>query len=304
MQRLNKIHIGIDIGGTTITAVAMHSGGNLRAQIEQSTRDDGTETWKRNLGETYRALLDDIDETPSSFGLCAPGIASPDATHINWMPGRLHGLENTNWQDELNVHLPVRVLNDAQAALLAEVWIGRAKGCRNVTLLTLGTGVGGAILCDGKLLRGAIGRAGHLGHISLDPAGPRDIVNTPGSLEDAVGNATIIRRSAGRWRDTADLVKAVDMGNADAREIWHSSVRALAAAIVSIENALDPELILLGGGMTRAGDALFKPLREYYEQFAWKPGGHTLRIEPAALGERAGAIGAAYYGMNFEELTT
>lgn len=295
-------HVGIDVGGTTTIVVSTAPDGNVFTEDETPTGDDGTGAWRGNVRTVFQTLLKELDSSPESMGLCAPGIAAPDGSCINWMPGRLNGLEGLDWQKELGVNIPVRVLNDAQAALLAEVWIGRAKGCRNVALLTLGTGVGGAILCDGILLRGTIGRAGHLGHVSLDPQGSSDIVNAPGSLEDAIGNATLETRSAGRWTDSLELVRAYDAGDADATQVWLNSVQALAAAIVSIENVVDPEVVLLGGGMVQAGASLFEPLRRFHDEFEWRPGGHRVRIEPVALGARAGAIGAAYYGMHFEEL--
>jgi glucokinase len=117
------------------------------------------------------------------------------------------------------------VLNDGHAALLGEAWLGSARGFQNVILLTLGTGVGGAAILDGKLLRGQIGRAGHLGHICLDPDGPRDVCGTPGSLEVAIGNCTIGERSRGRFQTTHELVAAYRDGDLEAAGIWLESVR-------------------------------------------------------------------------------
>src|SRR5205823_4128014 len=172
-----------------------------------------------------------------------------DGRSIAYMPDRLPGLEDLNWQQWLELDVPVPVFNDAQAALLGEVWIGAAKGAANVVLLTLGTGVGGAAMVDGRVLRGHLGRAGHLGHVSLNPDGPPDIVNTPGSLEDAIGEHTLAARSQGRFSSTRELVAAFREGSADAAELWLHSVRALAAAIAGFINVLDPEIIVIGGGI-------------------------------------------------------
>jgi glucokinase len=189
------------------------------------------------------------------------------------------------------------VLNDAQAALVGEAWCGAARGVEHAILLTLGTGVGGAALVDGRILRGRLGRAGHLGHVSLDPSGPLDIVHTPGSLEDAVGDCTVARRTGGRFQDTASLVRAASAGDRDARDAWATSVRNLAAAIASLVNVLDPEVVVIGGGIARAGAALFVPLRREVARFEWRPGGQRVRIVPARLGGRAGAFGAARHAM-------
>jgi glucokinase len=188
----------------------------------------------------------------------------------------------------------VPILNDAQAALLGEVRAGAARGERNCILLTLGTGVGGAVMCDGHLLRGHIGRAGHLGHISLDPNGALDIVQTPGSLEDAIGECTLVTRSNSRFGSTEELVRAHQSGDENATRIWTQSVRALAAGIVSLVNVLDPATVILGGGIARAGDALFSPLQVLLDRWEWRPTGSGVRVVPAQLGDFAGAFGAAH----------
>jgi glucokinase len=160
-------------------------------------------------------------------------------------------------------------------------------------MLTLGTGVGGAIIADGKLLRGHIGRAGHLGHTSLNLDGPPDVVGTPGSLEDFIGNHNILERTEGRYATTHELIAAASAGDAAAETAWARSVRALAAAIASFANIVDPEAVIIGGGIAITGDALFRPLRVHLEQMEWRPAGHCVKILPAILGEWAGAIGAA-----------
>ncbi|HZL33923.1 MAG TPA: ROK family protein, partial [Tepidisphaeraceae bacterium] len=234
----------------------------------------------------------------AGVGLAAPGIAAPDGTHIASMQGRLQGVEGLDWTTVLGRGRRVPVLNDAHAALLAEAWIGAARGCGNVMLLTLGTGVGGALMVDGRLLRGHFGRAGHLGHISLNPQGPRDIANTPGSLESAIGNCTVRDRTGGRFSSTHELIAAHRAGDAQATQWWLASVQALAAGIASLVNVADPEVVILGGGIAGAGAALFEPLRGWMDQYEWRPDGKRVRIVGAELGEFAGAIGAGKNGLN------
>ena len=213
------------------------------------------------------------------------------------MQGRLKGLQGFVWQDFLDSAAPVVVLNDAHAALLGEAWRGAAKGYRNVILLTLGTGVGGAVLVEGRLIKGQIGRAGHLGHVTVYSDGSPDIVNTPGSLEQMIGNYNIAERSGGRFSSTRLLVEAHLRGDKEATTVWLRSIFHLAAAIASFINAFDPEIVIVGGGIAKAGPALFDPLRKELDRFEWRPLGHTVQVVPAALGEKAGAIGAAYYGI-------
>ena len=162
---------------------------------------------------------------------------------------------------------------------------------------TAETGVGGAAIVDGHPLRGRLGRAGHFGHVSLDPNGSPDITGTPGSLEDAIGDSTVQARSHGRFSSTRALVSAARRRDSDARKIWLASVRALAAGITSLINALDPEVVILGGGITQAGSALFSPLRGFLNRFEWRPGGARARIVRAKLGDRAGSFGAAWQAI-------
>lgn len=167
----------------------------------------------------------------------------------------------------------------------------------------LGTGVGGAAMLDGRLLRGHLGRAGHLGHVSLDPSGPLDIVNTPGSLEDAIGQHSLAIRTAGRFSTTRELLAAIAAGDAFAAAAWEKSVRALAAAIAGFINTFDPEVVVLGGGISAAGDALLIPLQAHLDRFEWRPSGSQVRLVIATLGNSAGALGAARASLESLSLT-
>jgi glucokinase len=288
--------IGIDLGGTNIKIVVLSLDGELLDYVTCETADaDGS--WAETIKRNVRQIQTQHGEPPCHIGIAAPGLAAKDGKSIAHMRGRLEGLEGLVWTHFLASTQPVFVLNDAHAALLGELWQGAAKGYSNVVLLTLGTGVGGAVFADGRLLKGNIGRAGHLGHISVNSDGAPDIVRTPGSLEEMIGNYNIAERTAGRFKSTRELVHAHLNGDADARRIWLRSVFHLAAAIASFINAFDPEIVLIGGGIAQAGPALFEPLAEYLDRFEWRPMGVTVPIRIAALGDRAGAIGAAYYAM-------
>jgi glucokinase len=298
----NVHYIGIDLGGTNIKGLALTSTGRVIEEQIAETGSYGGRGWIKNVEEVLSKLRDQIGSEPTAIGLAAPGLAASDNRSIAFMPERLPGLEGLDWQKRFRHPAPVPIVNDAHAALLGEVWRGAARDCRNVFLLTLGTGVGGAAIVDGKLLRGHIGRAGHFGHLSLDPDGARDITGTPGSLEDAIGNSTIGRRTDGRFSSTRELVVAVRKGDRLAKKVWLTSVRALAAGVASLINALDPEVVILGGGITKAGRALFNPLARLLTEFEWRPGGSRARIVRAKLGERAGAFGAAWQAMQGVEM--
>lgn len=279
--------IGIDIGGTNIKAVALSPDGAIMHEAHVATSED-----RATLIDRVRRLLAELEGIDAPVGISSPGLADRDNRSIRWMRGRMECLEGLDWSRELD--RPVVVLNDAHAAVLGEAWRGAAAGKRHVVMLTLGTGVGGGVIVDDKLLQGAIGRAGHLGHICLDHNGPLDIVNTPGSLEDLVGNHTVEARTGGRFTSTTDLVKAASHDEI-ARTAWADTVHALACGIVSLINAFDPEVVVLGGGIALNGPALFDPLKKELDRLEWRPLGTPVEIVPAALGDVAGAIGAAHF---------
>lgn len=288
--------VGVDLGGTNIKIVAVSSAGELLEYVTCDTADaDGS--WANTIKENLHRIQQDRKATPCHVGIAAPGLAASDGRSIVHMKGRLNGLEGFVWTNFLEMPARVSVLNDAHAALLGELWQGSAKGYRNVILLTLGTGVGGAVLADGRLLKGQIGRAGHLGHVTVNADGEPDIVNTPGSLEQMIGNYNLRERSKWRFDSTRKLVEAHLAGDKDASDIWLRSVFHLGAAIASFINAFDPEIVIVGGGIAQAGAALFDPLANYLDKFEWRPMGHRVPVISAELGEKAGAIGAAYHAI-------
>ncbi len=293
-----SLSIGIDIGGTEIKGglFDMTTGECLDRRTTltlDGERQNDVLAWAAGTLEVVSQFEQEAGGAPLPVGIAAPGLAARDGSRIEFMPGRMAGLAGFDWAAFLQ--RDVRVLNDAHAALLGEIWRGAAKGLRDVVLLTLGTGVGGAVVSGGRLLRGHIGRAGHLGHISLNPHGTPDIANTPGSLEDAIGNVTVARRSAGRFQTTRELIDAVSLGDPFAEAVWNESIRALAAGIASLINCFDPACVLLGGGIAAGSrDLLLTPLERWIEAFEWRPGGHRVRLGIAALGGWAGAHGAAW----------
>jgi len=288
--------IGLDIGGTSVKSVRVTNAGKLLARASVPI-DASDPHWPRQARDLV-AAIEQSSGPAAAVGVAAPGIAGRDGRHIWWMQGRLAEVEDLDWTAFLARSDPVPVLNDAQAALMGEAWLGAAAGCTNVFMLTLGTGVGGAAIVDGRLLRGNLGRAGHLGHICLDPAGPPDIARTPGSLEYAIGNCTVSERTGGRFTSTLALAAAAAGGDKDADLVWRRSIRALACGIASLVNVLDPEIVIIGGGIAAAGPALFDPLGNELDELEWRPHGRQISVVPAKLDEFAGAIGAARNAMN------
>jgi glucokinase len=285
--------LGLDLGGSSVKWLAAEADGAALAQGNVAFDAERPMHWAEEIRAIVQNVSSEQTATLRGIGISAPGLAAHNGRSIAFMPGRLAGLENLIWQDFLATNFPVPVLNDAHSALLGEAWVGAAAGRKNVVMLTLGTGVGGAAMVDGRLLLGNIGRAGHLGHVCLNPIGPRDVTNMAGSLEALIGNCTIEQRTHGRFKTTHDLIAAHKSGDAGASAIWMKSLRDLGCAVASFINVLDPEIVIIGGGISAAGDALFLPLEDFVRDVEWQPGGHKVPIAPAKLGELAGAFGAA-----------
>ena len=296
---MSETAIGIDLGGTRIKAVAIDGSGKILHQNNHPTHDGDDSVWKNAVATAVAEIHDTIGSRDAVVGISAPGLPNQDNSAIAFMPGRLQGLENFDWTGFLDVR--TFVMNDAISAMMAEARFGAAKDRKNVAMLTLGTGVGGALLIEGKPYQGAFSKAGHLGHMVIDSDGDRDITGIPGSLEDAIGNCTIKQRSFGKFTSTKQLLEAFRNGDLFATEIWLTSVRKLAIGLASLTNILSPEMIVLGGGITDAGKDLFAPLEKYMEVFEWRAGGNKTEITKALYGDLAGAVGAACFAMEKKE---
>lgn len=290
---MGNIYIGIDLGGSRIKAVAIDASGNILFKKYYPTNDGDDKVWKNAVYEAVREIQDNIPGKASLAGMSAPGLPDPGNSVIAYMPGRLEGLENFIWSDFLGIR--TFILNDTVAALLAEARYGVAQNRKNVIMLTLGTGVGGAILIEGKPYMGAFSKAGHIGHMVIDSNGEADIIGMPGSLEDAIGNCTIEKRTAGRFTSTQQLLESVRSGDPRSTDIWLTSLKKLAIGLATLTNILSPEMIILGGGITDAGKELFDPLEKFMAQYEWRTGGNRTILVKAQYGDLSGAVGAACF---------
>lgn len=291
----SKVIIGIDLGGTRIKAVAINNSYQVLQQIYHPTFDGKGAVWKQAVADVVQEFLDKLKIAQCLVGISAPGLPNEENTAIAFMPGRMDGLENFDWSNFLQQK--TYVLNDAVAALVAESKFGAAINKKNVAMLTLGTGVGGAILIDGKPYQGSFSKAGHMGHMVIDDEGDCDVTGMPGSLEECIGNCTIEKRSKGKFKSTHELLEAYRSGDDFAKNVWLKSVRQLAIGLATVTNILSPETIILGGGITEAGKDLFEPLKEYIAAYEWRAGGNKVEIVKALYGDMAGAIGAACFAI-------
>jgi glucokinase len=265
------------------------------------TPDDPDNT-EHNVARRVELIGDFIAEAEHTtgahvrrVGISSPGLADSANRSMYQLPGKMWGIEGLDWEKALGNRWTVRVLNDANAALLGEQWVGAAADMTDVILLTLGTGVGGALMLNNMLVQGYYGRAGHFGQLILDPRGPGDIFDMPGSLEYFFGNSYLPIRTGGKYTSVAALVEDYRRGDRTAARHWIDSIEALAIGLTSLLNAFDPQCVVLGGGIADAEEALFDPLAQMMDKYEWRPTGEPVPIIKARLGNLAGAMGAANF---------
>ena len=297
---MKKYYLGIDIGGTKIKTVILDDKGKILENGEVLTEDASAEKelWKRKIVRIIEEKSEQYAQGNSDAVVCgisAPGLVDSENKMTLHMPERLEGIESFNWSQVLK--RDIKVINDGHSACLAEYEsFYHEKGIQNLLMLTLGTGVGGGIIINGKLYQGNLQRAGHVGHMTVDFQGAHTMTNMPGSLEHAIGNFSVSERTNGRFKNVRELVNAYESGDPKAQTWWLESVQKLAVALASLTNILSPELIVLGGGITAgAGNSLLEPLKKFMSDYEWRPGGYQIKIKEAKLGGYAGAIGAAFF---------
>ncbi|MEN2283236.1 ROK family protein [Algoriphagus sp. SE2] len=291
-----KKAIGIDIGGTNIKGVLINGEGEILKQIKAKTYSGSDPNWQKNIKSVFDEFKQGIEESTILVGISAPGLANETNTAISFLPNRLSGMENFIWSDYLNTK--TKVLNDAHAALMAEHSFGSLKNFQNAILITLGTGVGGALLLEGKLHQGSSQMAGHIGHTILQPHNfQQSLLGMPGSLEYALGNYSIEQRSHGKFKNTFALLEAVDRKETFAQWLWLDMMRNLSLSVCSLINTFSPEAIVLAGGLTHAGDHLFKTLDDFITLYEFRPKGKKTQILQAKYMDFSGALGAAAFAL-------
>ena len=286
--------IGVDVGGTKTLGAVVSREGTIEARVERPA--------EASSQEALLASLDGVvEELRAGTEAEALGIGIP--SRIDQRRGRSIAavnlpLSEVDLRDRMHEQhgLPVGIDNDANAAAIGEWKAGAARGAENVVMLTLGTGVGGGLIVDGKPFRGATGSGAELGHIVIDYDGPPCPCGGHGHLESyACGPVAdrIARELFGPESDAEDLVERARAGEGASVEALAEIGRRLGAGIASFVNVFEPELVVVGGGFGEAGELLLAPAREVVAVEGLAPGRDTVRIVEAELGVDAGVIGAA-----------
>lgn len=306
--------VGLDLGGTNIKARLVDEQGVVQARHDVPTQaDGGPEHVTQRLADAARKVCTchEVDiAAVAGIGVGSPGPLDDKAgTVISSV--NLPGWRNHPLRDELSrlTGKPVVILNDANAACYGEYWVGAGRGVEDLVMFTLGTGLGGGVISSGTLLCGHFGQAGELGHMVVDPDGPQCGCGQHGCLEVFASEPHMIRRAVelGVWpvgdgHNARDLLQAVEDGHEGAQRVWNECCQAIATAILTLQHVLNPAMVVLGGGVSAAGDRLLTPVREAHARLMWSLADDAPSIELAALGNDAGAIGAAGWFLRSREM--
>ncbi|WP_273699955.1 ROK family protein [Actinomadura graeca] len=302
--------LAVDIGGTKMAAALVEPGGRVAAYDRVATPDgpapDGTALDAEGLWRTLEALLGKLAADAGDPPLA--GVGAGCGGPMTWPGAEVSPLNIPAWRGfplrarlrDRYPGLPVRVHNDAICVAIGEHWRGAGRGRGNVLGMVVSTGVGGGLVLGGRLVDGASGNAGHIGHVVVDPDGPPCECGGRGCLEAvARGPGLVAWAQEQGWRPGSPDVTGIELA-ADARRGHPVAVaamrragHAIGVAVASATHLCDLEVTAIGGGVSQAGALLFDPLEEAFRAHARMDFARRVRIVPAALGQTAGLIGAA-----------
>src|SRR5579862_5671049 len=293
--------IGLDLGGTNLRAAAIDRGGRMLDRVSGSSQLSGG---REALFNDMASAIETLRERQGREGLSGIGVAVPGFIRLKEgivvNSNNIPALEDYPLRDDLEKRLGAKVIleNDANAAALGEKWMGTGRDVDDLILLTLGTGVGGGIILQGKVLHGILGMAGELGHITVVPNGNPCGCGNQGCLEKHA-SATAVAAMARMLklgenlsaREVYDMAKG---GNEKASRIFVAMGQALGVALATLVNAFNFPLYLLSGGVLAAWDLFAPPMLDEVRRRSFTFRTTATRIEKATLGNEAGLFGAAY----------
>lgn len=298
--------LGLDIGGTTLKAARVRADGSIERSASRPT-PPSREAFASCCAELVLELTAQAPPV-AGIGIGCRGLIETSTTFVASLPGACTYLEGAHLRDFVAPLLPegarIAADNDARAALAGEVAFGAARGLRDALLFTLGTGLGGAILSDGRIVRGARGVAGHLGHVTVHPDGPLCICGNRGCLETYFSARAIeaeVHAGLHRGVDTSlhpgatcqEIFAASVAGDPLARIVVERATQALAAGIAGLLHAFDPEAVILGGAIARAGDVVFEPVRAAIRTRTRRLLRREVPVLASAFADGSGVLGCA-----------
>jgi glucokinase len=283
--------IGIDLGGTKIAACLATPDGKIITDVNIPTEaQKGQQQVIDNIKKAVANLIRGAGKKVTCIGIGVPGpILYEKGIVIE--PPNLPGWKKVNLKKilEKEFKVPVCLDNDANCAALAEAYFGAGKKARHFIYMTISTGIGGGIIIDRKLYRGAIGAAGEFGHMVIDSKGFRCGCGNIGCLE-ALGSGTAIKKRAGM--DAISVELSARQGDKKAQKVIAETAHYLAVGIANLVNIFNPELVVLGGGVSKMRELLLNPIRKEFKEYALTLPAKSVKIVRAKLGDESGVLGA------------
>ena len=321
---MSKKLIGIDLGGTTAKFAILTESGDIQQKwsIKTNIMDEGVHIVPEIIA-SIQHHLDLYGMTSADFlgiGMGTPGT-------VNREEGTVIGAYNLNWKKlqaikqpiETALNIPFALDNDANVAALGERWKGAGNNSPDVSFMTLGTGVGGGLIAEGQLIHGVAGAAGEVGHITVEPEGFECTCGKKGCLETVASATGVVRLAwtlAEEFAGESELKQMIDNGDdVSSKDVFDLAKKEdrfalivvdkvcfyLGLACGNIGNMLNPSDIVIGGGVSAAGDFLLERVQEYFEQFTFPQVHNSTNIKLAQLGNEAGVIGAASLALQFKD---
>ncbi len=309
-----KVVLGADAGGTRIKYAVLSPPAEvlLKGEVDTDPADPAGSLARLAAEATER--LPDGPAALQAVGMACAGIISTATGRLGRSPN-LPGWEGMDLAAAVRDACggrPAVIANDVNAALYGEWRLGAGRGCRDLVMIALGTGVGGGVIVDGRLVTGAGDGAGEIGHMVLDPGGPRCTCGSRGCLEAYAGSTALLRRArelaaggeasdafgslvapANQELTTEDLCALARQGDATARSLFVEAGQRLGQAVGNVVNLLDPDRVVIGGGVALAGELILEPCRAVVRRQVLSETSREISIVPAALGPFAAALGAA-----------
>ncbi|SHO43037.1 ROK family protein [Anaerocolumna xylanovorans] len=313
-------YIGMDIGGTSLKLGIINEEGTVLSSAAFEVAFDGYETPILNTAvKSLKHFLEEHRRLPGEFagiGVSATGQVDPSNGVIAGTAGHIKNWQGSRIRDTLfeNFKLPVTVMNDANCAALAEKWIGGAKEVSDALVITIGTGVGGGILINSKIFTG-LGFAGELGHFSLKGDGKPCTCGNRGCYEQYASTTALVNAVAesvskgllsledfeNRSINGRSIFKLLSCGNPVLLPIYGQWLDDIAQGLVSLTHIFNPQLILLGGGVSKQEKLFIEPLQKKVMERVMPAFRQGLQIKAASLFNDAGIVGAVYYFKNFRD---
>ncbi|HDQ70764.1 MAG TPA: ROK family protein [Chloroflexi bacterium] len=308
--------VGVDLGGTKISTALVDVNGQIIAHDYRETQaDKGQAVVIDRMLDAVRQVMEQADIPKAQVRAVGIGAPGPLDIHAGVViaPPNLPGWRDVPLKELIEERVGIKTFleNDANAAALAEHRFGAGQGCDHVIYVTVSTGVGGGLILDGKLYHGAEGAAGEVGHITILPNGPLCGCGNRGCLEALASGTAIAKRArevvsrgaptviaeladGDPERITAKLVaEAAEQGDFEARKILSEAMNYLGIGIASLVNLFNPQVIVIGGGLSNLGERLLEPVRRGVARHAFAAPARTVQVVLAELGDKSGVLGAA-----------